>query len=142
MSYYLLQLVHSRGCAQKAIWEFESLHRGNLPDGTNRVAELESIANSLLTSADVSKQVLTAIPYDLVEYVYSHQPPSSANLRRYFRTMTTTATHEFSPVCAVVGVMLAQDILKALAAREPPIANFFTFDGNTGGGTVCRMNMP
>ena len=56
--------------------------------------------------------------------------------------MSTTAVHELSPVCAVVGGMLAQDILKALAAREPPIANFFTFDGNLGGGTVVRMAMP
>lgn len=56
--------------------------------------------------------------------------------------MATTASHEISPVCAVVGGMLAQDILKALAARESPIANFFTFDGSTGGGTVCRMNLP
>jgi ubiquitin-like 1-activating enzyme E1 A len=55
--------------------------------------------------------------------------------------MSTTATHEFSPVCAVVGGILAQDILKALAAREPPIANFLAFDGNSGGATVCRMNM-
>lgn len=62
--------------------------------------------------------------------------------RKGHRTMSTTAAHEFSPVCAVVGGMLAQDILKALAAREPPIANLFVFDGNTGGGTVCRMNMP
>lgn len=38
--------------------------------------------------------------------------------------------------------MLAQDILKALGAREAPIANFFVFDGNTGAGTVTRMNMP
>lgn len=60
----------------------------------------------------------------------------------FSRTMSTTATHEFSPVCAVIGGMLAQDILKALAARESPIANFFTFDGNLGGGTVCRLNMP
>lgn len=60
----------------------------------------------------------------------------------YLRTIATTAAYELSPVCAVVGGMLAQDILKALAAREPPIANFFTFDGSTGGGTVVRMNMP
>ena len=58
------------------------------------------------------------------------------------RTLATTAAHEMSPVCAVVGGLLAQDILKALAAREPPIANFFTFDGNLGGGTVVRMAMP
>ena len=55
--------------------------------------------------------------------------------------MATTAPYELSPVCAVLGGMLAQDILKALAAREPPIANFFTFDGSTGGGSVVRMGM-
>ena len=38
------------------------------------------------------------------------------------RTLATTAAHELAPVCAVVGGVLAQDILKALAAREPPIA--------------------
>ena len=58
------------------------------------------------------------------------------------RSAATTAAHELSPVCAVVGGLLAQDILKALAAREPPIANFFTFDGTLGGGTVVRMGMP
>jgi ubiquitin-like 1-activating enzyme E1 A len=44
-------------------------------------------------------------------------------------------------VCAVIGGMLGQDILKALAAREAPIANFFTFDGNTGAGSTCSLNM-
>ena len=58
------------------------------------------------------------------------------------RTLATTAAHELSPVCAVVGGMLAQDVLKALAARESPIVNFFVFDGSTGGGTVCRMSVP
>ena len=62
-------------------------------------------------------------------------------LRTMRRTLSTTARYELAPVCAVVGGMLAQDILKALAAREPPIANFFVFDGSTGGGTVCRMGM-
>lgn len=62
-------------------------------------------------------------------------------LTRSFRMLSTTASHEFSPVCAVIGGMLGQDILKALAAREAPIANFFVFDGTSGSGTVCRMNM-
>ena len=35
--------------------------------------------------------------------------------------------------------MLAQDILKALSAREAPIANLFVFDGNSGGGYVSRL---
>lgn len=46
-----------------------------------------------------------------------------------------------SPICAVVGGVLGQDILKALSAREAPLANFFVFDSTVGGGTVVRMNM-
>jgi ubiquitin-like 1-activating enzyme E1 A len=58
---------------------------------------------------------------------------------QFCRTLSTTAAHEFSPVCAVVGGMLAQDILKALSAREAPIANLFVFDGKSGGGYVSRL---
>ncbi|KAF8630968.1 hypothetical protein AX17_005324 [Amanita inopinata Kibby_2008] len=107
-----------------AIWEYQSRHHGHLPGDGSCAAELENIANSLLTEADVNKQILTSVSRDLIA------------------SATATAAHEFSPVCAIVGGVLAQDILKALTGREPPIANFFTFNGNTGSGTVCRMSMP
>ena len=63
-------------------------------------------------------------------------------LTRCVSVAAASAAHEFSPVCAVVGGMLAQDILKALGARETPLANFFVFDGATGAGTVARLAMP
>ncbi|KAI0647712.1 hypothetical protein C8Q79DRAFT_905348 [Trametes meyenii] len=107
-----------------AVWEYQSSHQGTVPDDPAAAAEIEAIANKLIAAADVNKQTLSSIPKELVD------------------TVATTAAHEISPVCAVVGGLLAQDILKALAAREPPIANFFTFDGNLGGGTVVRMSMP
>ncbi|KZP31522.1 hypothetical protein FIBSPDRAFT_18579 [Athelia psychrophila] len=106
-----------------ALWEYQSSHNGELPDGSHAATELQARANDLLAAADVNKQVLAAVPLEMIE------------------TVSTTARHEFSPVCAVVGGMLAQDILKALAAREAPIANFFTFDGSSGAGTVCRLGM-
>ncbi|KAG1894170.1 uncharacterized protein F5891DRAFT_1063645 [Suillus fuscotomentosus] len=88
---------------------------GKLPDDIDATSELGQVANSILASSDVNRQVLTSVPPDLID------------------AMSTSAVHEFSPTCA--------DILKALATREAPIANFFTFDGNTGGGSVCRMSM-
>jgi len=106
-----------------AIWKFRSLHN-TLPEDISHADELETISNNLISEAAVNKQVLTSAPRQLIE------------------SLSTTACHEFSPVCAIVGGMLGQDILKALGGREPPIANFFVFDGNTGGGTVCRLNMP
>jgi len=106
-----------------ALWQFQSEHGGSLPSDAQHATEIERIANGLILAADVNKQVLQTVPLHFVE------------------SLATTAPHEFSPVCAIVGGMLGQDILKALGGREPPIANFFIFDGNTGSGTVCRMNM-
>lgn len=106
-----------------ALWEFQSTHQGHLPDDTKNADELESVANTLIAKAEVNKDAFPAISRELVE------------------STVTTATHEFSPVCAVVGGMLAQDILKALGVREAPLANFFTFDGSTGAGSVVRMSM-
>jgi len=106
-----------------ALWEYQSTH-GALPDASDVAPALEQIVNALLAKAGVNQQAMPAVPKELVE------------------TVATTAVHELSPVCAVVGGMLAQDILKALAARESPIINFFVFDGHTGGGTVTRMNVP
>ncbi|KAI0004481.1 hypothetical protein BJV74DRAFT_377837 [Russula compacta] len=106
-----------------ALWEFQSVHQGHLPDDPIFADELETILNTLVTRAEVNKDAFPAIPRQLVE------------------SIVTAAIHEFAPVCAVVGGMLAQDILKALGVREAPLANFFTFDGNTGGGNVVRMCM-
>ncbi|KAH9179277.1 hypothetical protein EDB89DRAFT_2111420 [Lactarius sanguifluus] len=105
------------------LWELQSIHQGHLPDDIKYATELESVANTLIAKAEVNKDIFPAIPRELVE------------------TTVTTAVHEFAPVCAVVGGMLAQDILKALGVREAPLANFFTFDGSTGGGTTVRMGM-
>ncbi|XP_048837220.1 SUMO-activating enzyme subunit 1 [Brienomyrus brachyistius] len=43
---------------------------------------------------------------------------------------------EMAPVCAVVGGVLAQEIVKALSQRDAPHRNFFFFDGSKGSGVV------
>lgn len=43
---------------------------------------------------------------------------------------------EMAPVCAVVGGVLAQEIVKALSQRDAPHRNFFFFDGMKGSGVV------
>ena len=131
-----------------ALWEYQTQHKGVLPHDAGEAAVLEQTANTLLSQADVNKQAVPSIPKELVEYVRPRpllvvlMLSSFTRLVGMHRTMAVTASHELSPVCAVVGGMLAQDMLKALAARESPIVNFFVFDGHTGGGTVCRMNVP
>lgn len=43
---------------------------------------------------------------------------------------------ELSPVCAVVGGVLGQEVVKALSHRDPPHRNFFFFDARKGSGVV------
>uniref|UniRef100_A0A8C0AVV6 SUMO-activating enzyme subunit 1 n=1 Tax=Buteo japonicus TaxID=224669 RepID=A0A8C0AVV6_9AVES len=43
---------------------------------------------------------------------------------------------EMAPVCAVVGGVLGQEVVKALSQRDPPHNNFFFFDGIKGNGIV------
>uniref|UniRef100_UPI00398E904B SUMO-activating enzyme subunit 1 n=1 Tax=Pristiophorus japonicus TaxID=55135 RepID=UPI00398E904B len=43
---------------------------------------------------------------------------------------------ELAPVCAVVGGVLSQEIVKALSQRDPPHNNFFFFDGMKSNGIV------
>ncbi|KAF9257508.1 hypothetical protein L218DRAFT_935725 [Marasmius fiardii PR-910] len=106
-----------------AIWQYQSTHDGKLPEQEEEAEEVQRIADALVLEADVNKQVLTTVRPDLIS-----------------STIPTTP-HEFSPICAVVGGMLGQDVLKALGGKDQPLANFFVFDGNTGGGSVARMGM-
>src|ERR1044072_8253967 len=53
-------------------------------------------------------------------------------LLQYSRTIALNAPTELSPVCAIVGGILAQDILNTLSQRELPIKNFFVYDGFEG----------
>ncbi|KAG8843014.1 hypothetical protein FRB96_004475 [Tulasnella sp. 330] len=109
-----------------ALWEYQSQHSGKLPDAAlapTAAMELESISNKLISTTGLNTQVLQTMPKNIVE------------------TTALTAAHEFSPTCAILGGLLAQDILKALAGREPPYANFLTFDGVTGSATVLRLGM-
>lgn len=48
---------------------------------------------------------------------------------------------ELSPVCAVVGGILAQDVIKVVSEKGMPIINFFLFDGNLCTGVVEHIGL-
>lgn len=60
-----------------AVWEFQSLHQGSLPDDLSHAAELEHIANGLLARASVNKQFISAVPKDIVAYAFLPFPSHS-----------------------------------------------------------------
>jgi ubiquitin-like 1-activating enzyme E1 A len=43
---------------------------------------------------------------------------------------------EVSPVCAIVGGILAQELIKVVTGKDEPINNFFFYNGMDGGGFV------
>ncbi|KAE8294949.1 SUMO-activating enzyme subunit 1 Ubiquitin-like 1-activating enzyme E1A [Larimichthys crocea] len=49
---------------------------------------------------------------------------------------TSYCFSEMSPVCAVLGGVLGQEVVKALSQRDAPHRNFFFFDGRKGNGVV------
>ncbi|KAK3013855.1 hypothetical protein RJ639_010203 [Escallonia herrerae] len=45
-------------------------------------------------------------------------------------------TREFPPVCAVVGGILGQEVIKALSGKGDPLKNFFFYDAVDGKGVI------
>ncbi|KAE8585568.1 hypothetical protein XENTR_v10021357 [Xenopus tropicalis] len=72
---------------------------------------LLQICSDVLDSLGVSPDLL---PKDFASYCFS----------------------EMAPVCAVVGGVLGQEIVKALSQRDAPHNNFFFFDGRSSNGIV------
>ena len=54
---------------RKALWEYESRHQNKLQDGIDHMLELESIANSLITEANVNGEAIKTVPQDLIQCV-------------------------------------------------------------------------
>ena len=143
-------LIHILGLWKPALWEFQVRHQGALPSQPEQAVELESIQATLINERIENKSILKGSSKDLIALVHLSQSDRGEKLRTIptlgifsYRSLSTTAAHEFSPVCAVVGGVLAQDILNALSARETPISNLFVFDGTTGSGhTAMLMNPP
>ncbi|XP_074649401.1 SUMO-activating enzyme subunit 1-like [Tubulanus polymorphus] len=46
---------------------------------------------------------------------------------------------ELSPVCAVVGGIMGQEVIKAVSHKDAPLRNFFFFDGTEGCGLVDNI---
>ena len=64
-------------------------------------------------------------------------PYTSAQLRE----MWAMRDAEISPVCAILGGMVGQEVVKYISMKDEPICNFFLYDGSEAGGGgsgTCR----
>jgi ubiquitin-like 1-activating enzyme E1 A len=55
--------------------------------------------------------------------------------------VATLSTHEFSPTAAILGGLLAQDILRTLSRKEKPVMNFSVIHTMEGVGAVSRWGV-
>lgn len=49
---------------------------------------------------------------------------------------------ELSPVCAIVGGVIGQEIIKAVSLKDQPHNNFFFYNGVEGSGLVDNISSP
>ncbi|KMT17753.1 hypothetical protein BVRB_2g035030 [Beta vulgaris subsp. vulgaris] len=49
---------------------------------------------------------------------------------------------EFPPVCAIIGGILGQEVIKAISCKGEPIKNFFYFDAVDGKGVIEDISNP
>ncbi|TXT15546.1 hypothetical protein VHUM_00049 [Vanrija humicola] len=106
-----------------ALWEFEKRH-GALPTGAEgQQAEITAIAEELRNELGINAKALPAVDESVIEHLASH------------------ATHFFPPTLAILGGLLAQDVLRVLSHKDRPTVNLLTVDSLGGVGTNTRWAM-
>jgi ubiquitin-like 1-activating enzyme E1 A len=48
---------------------------------------------------------------------------------------------EVSPVAAILGGIMGQEVVKAISKRDEPICNFFVFNGDDCAGTIAALQL-
>jgi molybdopterin/thiamine biosynthesis adenylyltransferase len=68
-------------------------------------------------------------------------PAAAATLLtpQYMAQVAESVGHELAPVCAIVGGMVASEVIKIISGKERPINNVFFFDGSTSDGIFQRL---
>ena len=87
-----------------------------------------------------------------LDHVFQPRPGSSdttgtgpeAAAKSYFESFYTAIASgkvkgDFAPTSAIIGGLLAQDVLNTLGGREEPIANWLQLDGMSGHGTILSL---
>ncbi|RIB05713.1 sumo-activating enzyme subunit 1, partial [Gigaspora rosea] len=98
--------------AIQILWKFQQ-EMGRLPvtNDNSDVEKLLSLRNSYLQTIHINNLLVTD---------------------EFLITLASFTFAELSPICAILGGVLAQDILNVLSKKGAPINNLFVFDGLQG----------
>jgi len=100
--------------------EYQVKHEGRSPESVDDASELLQIGQEILPVKGIDASILE---------------------ESHLQLLASTASTDFSPSCAVLGGVLAQDILNALGGKEAPLVNFFVFDGETNAGDIYALSV-
>ncbi|KAK9764779.1 E1 ubiquitin-activating protein aos1 [Basidiobolus ranarum] len=103
----------------QVLWQFQEKHQRLPKSNENDIKEILDIRNDLLPTISVDISVLDD---------------------DFLKTLVLNAQADLAPVCAIVGGILSQEILKVLSAKELPVNNFFLYNGLNGSGLVHRLD--
>ncbi|KAL7270490.1 E1 ubiquitin-activating protein aos1 [Rhizina undulata] len=104
--------------AVKALWQFQKLHKrlpGIMKGDDGEFTKLMTESNQELD-----------LPPELVK-------------SSFVLSFIENVSCELAPVAAILGGVLAQDVINALGKREQPLQNFLVFDGDTNAGPVITL---
>ncbi|KAL1566485.1 SUMO-activating enzyme subunit 1B-1 [Salvia divinorum] len=98
--------------------------------------ELEGRSRGETSAADLPEvQKLRKELCDTQSHAESQIP--DALLERLLKGRT-----EFPPVCAIIGGILGQEVIKAISGKGDPLKNFFFFDATDGKGIIEDIGNP
>jgi ubiquitin-like 1-activating enzyme E1 A len=67
---------------------------------------------------------------------FAESVPTHFNFGQLHSILAQQAQTEISPVCAVVGGMVAQEVLSSISSKEVNVNNFFCYSAFDGAGSV------
>ncbi|KAM0436043.1 hypothetical protein ACHAPT_002935 [Fusarium lateritium] len=103
----------------RALWEFMQIQNGRVPGNRDDLKMFTQIATQ--------KHKALGLP--------------SETLRpEFLRSFLQNLVSEISPVAAILGGQLAQDVINVLGQTQQPIQNMVVFDGNTMEGLMYPLH--
>lgn len=74
---------------------------------------------------------MTVLAYELIKQIYMYN--------NIFVINRSDLYAQLSPVCSVVGGIMAQEIIKAASQKHAPLNNLFTFNPATSCGVILKL---
>jgi len=111
----------ARGPGEFAMEILTALHAASRTDDVPSTAEAIAAVDAVLAEQGLDGEAAEA---------FAARAPAAESL------VALRMGNELSPVCAVVGGIVGQELLKAISGKDEPVDNFFFFDGLSGSGVI------